>query len=144
VRTDIAGGHPPRIQRDDPVVEPIEAGLPLAHDPRLKSPVPVAGHGQVHRPDIGQHRLAGRAVAVVAAAPPGRVMLVIAQVASHLLGQRPLQHRPGHLGQQAIGPEQLHALGRRLAQQLIGQLLIDQRPPGRWPITGFAGHHRSV
>jgi hypothetical protein len=52
-------------------------------------------------------------------------------VAGHLLGQRPLQHRLGHLGQQAIRAEQLHALGLRLAQQLVRQLLIDQRPPGR-------------
>jgi len=44
----------------------------------------------------------------------------VAQVAGHLLGQRPLQHRFGHLGQQPIGAEQLHPLGRRLAQQLIG------------------------
>jgi hypothetical protein len=32
-----------------------------------------------------------------------------------------------------------------LAQQLIGELLIDQGPPGRrMAVSGFAGHHRSV
>ena len=61
---------------------------------------------------------------------PGRVVFLIAQVAGHLLSQRPLQHRLGHLGQQPVRAEQLDALGLRLAQQLIGQLLIDQRPAG--------------
>jgi hypothetical protein len=38
--------------------------------------------------------------------------------------------------------EQLHALGLRLAQQLIGQqLLIDQRPTDWLPAITFAGHH---
>jgi len=98
-------------------------------------------HHQVDRADIGQHRLPGGAVAVVAAAPPGWIMFLITQVAGHLLSQRPLQHglgspeTTGHQGRAA----------RRLPQQLISELLIDQRPRGR-PITalGFAGHHRSV
>jgi hypothetical protein len=67
-------------------------------------------------------------------------VLVIAQVAGHLLGQRPFQHRLGHLGQQPVRAEQLHALGLGLAQQLIGQLVIDQRPPGWLPALRFAGH----
>jgi hypothetical protein len=72
-------------------------------------------------------------------------VLVIAQVAGHLLSQRPLQHRLGHLGQQAIRAEQPDTFGLGLAQQLVGQLLIDHRPPARRPVTlGFAGHHRSV
>jgi hypothetical protein len=72
------------------------------------------------------------------------IVLVIAQVAGHLLSQRPLQHRPGDLGQQPVGAEQLRALGLRLAQQLIGQLLIDQRPAARPAAAALAGHLRSV
>jgi hypothetical protein len=144
VRADVAGGHPARIQRDDPLIEALQPGLALAHDLRLEGPVAVPGHRQVDGADIGQHGLAGGAVAVVAAAPPGRVVLVIAQVAGHLLSQSPLQHRLSDLGQQAVRAEQLDALGRRLAQQLIGQLLIDQRPALRALAIGFAGHHRSV
>jgi hypothetical protein len=125
VGADVAGGHPARIQGDDPLVEPIEAGLALAHDLWLKGPVAVPRDRQADRADIGQHRLAGGAVAVIAAAPAGRVVLVITQVAGHLLGQRPLQHRLGHLGQQAVRAEQLDAFGLGLAQQLVGQLLID-------------------
>jgi hypothetical protein len=54
----------------------------------------------------------GGAMAAVAAAPPRRVMLVVSQVAGHLLGQRPLQHGLGHLGQQPVRAEQLGAPGR--------------------------------
>jgi hypothetical protein len=36
-------------------------------------------------------------------------------VAGHLLNQRPLQHSLGHLGQQPVRAEQLHALGLGLA-----------------------------
>jgi hypothetical protein len=46
--------------------------------------------------------------------------------------------------QQPIGPEQLDTFGLCLAQQLIGQLFIDQRPSARRATLGFAGHHRSV
>jgi hypothetical protein len=60
-------------------------------------------------------------------------MLVIAQVAGHLLSQGPLQDGLGDLGQQSLRAQQLHALGRSLAQQLISQLVIDQRPAARPP-----------
>jgi hypothetical protein len=43
-----------------------------------------------------------------------------------------------------IGAEQLHPLGLGVAQQLISQLVIDQRTTGRRIAAGFAGHHRSV
>jgi hypothetical protein len=144
VGADVAGGHPARIQGDDPLVEAIEAGLALADDLRLERPGPIPRHRQIDGADIGQHRLAGGAVAAVARTAAGRVVFVIAQVASHLLSQRPLQHRLGHLRQQPIGAQQLHPLGLGLAQQLIGQLLIDQRAPGRPIAIALAGHHRSV
>jgi hypothetical protein len=141
---DVAGGHAPRIQGDDPLVEPLQPGLALAHDLRLEGPVAIAGHGQVHRADIGQHGLPAIAVAAVARTAPGRVVLLIAQVPGHLLGQRPFQHRLGHLGQQAVRAEQLCPLGLGLAQQLIRELLIDQRPLRPGIVAGFAGHLRSV
>jgi hypothetical protein len=98
VRADVAGGHAPRIQGDDPLVEAIEAGLALADDLRLEAAITVSRDRQADGADIGQDCLSGGAVAVVAAAPPGWVVLVITQVPSHLLGQRPFQHRLGHLG----------------------------------------------
>ena len=51
---------------------------------------------------------------------------------------------PGHLGQQAVRAQQLHALGLRLAQQLVRQLLVDQRRPSRVPVARITSHHRSV
>ena len=94
-----------------------------------KLPVAVPGHLQLDRPDVGQHRLAGGAVAAVTRPAASRVVLLIAQVPGHLLSQRPLQHRLGHLRQQPIGAQQLGPLRLRLAQQLIGELLIDKGPP---------------
>jgi hypothetical protein len=114
--------------RDDPVAEPLQAHLPLADDLRLERAVPVPRNRQVHRPDIGQHRLRSAAVAAVPAAAAGWVVLLISQVPGHLLSQRPLQHRLGHLRQQAVRAEQLHALSLRPAQQLIRQLRADQLP----------------
>ena len=86
---------------------------------------------QVHRPGIDQQRLGRGPVAAVAAAPAGRVVLVIAQVASYLLGQGPFQHHFGQLGQQPVRAEQLRALGQGLTQQLISQVVIDKRPAAR-------------
>ena len=74
---DVAGGHAARVQGDDPVAVPLQPGLALTHDLRLGRPVAVPGHRQVHRAHIGEHGLAGSAVAAVAAAPPGRVVLLI-------------------------------------------------------------------
>jgi hypothetical protein len=64
--------------------------------------------------------------------------------AGRLRRQRPFQHRPGHLGQQPVRAEQLRALGPGPAQQLVGQLVIDQRPAGRLPAFWFAAHLRGV
>ena len=52
-------------------------------------------------------------------------MIVIAQVAGHLLVQGPFQQRLGHLGQQPIRAQQIGALGLGPAQQLTSQLVID-------------------
>lgn len=51
---------------------------------------------------------------------PPRVVVLIAQVAGHLHGQRPLQHRLGHLGQQPIRAEQLEALIRGVEPAIRG------------------------
>src|SRR5262249_39646083 len=75
--------------------------------------------------------------------PAGRVVFLIAHVASHLPSQRPFQPRLGHLGQQPIRAQQLRALGLGAIQQLTGQLVIDQRPAARRALT-FAAHLRSV
>jgi hypothetical protein len=106
MRPDVAGGHAPRIQRDDPLVEPIEAGLPLADNLRLEGPVAVPGTSRSIAPMSVSTVLPVVPLRLLPL-PPGRVVLVIAEMASHLLGQRPPQHRRGHLRQRRIGPEQL-------------------------------------
>jgi hypothetical protein len=127
VRANVAGGQPPRIQRDDPLIEPVQPGLTLPHDPRSEAAVAVPRHLQLDAADLGQQHLAGHPVAAVARPAAGRVVLLIAEVFGHLLGQRPLQHRLRHLGQQAVRAEQLDPLRLRPGQQLIGQLLIHHR-----------------
>jgi hypothetical protein len=50
----------------------------------------------------------------------------------------------GHLGYDKHDPAGRGSGNSGLAQQLIRQLLIHQRPPGRGTIAWVAGHHRSV
>jgi hypothetical protein len=124
-------------------LKPLQPGLALTHDPRAEGPVPVPGHRQVHRSRVGGYRLGSGTVAAAAAAAPGRVVFLVARVAGHLLGQRPFQHGPGHLRQQTVRAEQLRALGLGPPQQLIGQVIIDQRP-ARLPAFRITGHVRTV
>ncbi len=124
---------------NDAVVEPLQPGLALARDLRVEAAVAVPRHGQADRADVGQQRLARHAVAAVPAAAAGRVELLMAQVPGHLLGQRPLQHGLGDLGQLPVRARQLHALGLGLAQQLVGHLLVDQRSRAGWPTSNPYG-----
>lgn len=50
--------------------------------------------------------------------PSSRIVLVMTEVAGHLLRERPLQHGLGDLGKQPVRAEQVHALSLRPAQQL--------------------------
>ena len=59
----------------------------------------------------------------------GWVVLVVAEVDRQLLTQRPLEDRPGDLRQQPVRAEELHPLRLGAGQQLVGQPVIDQRPP---------------
>ena len=51
VGLNIANGHAPGIQSDDPLVEPVQAGLALSNDLRLEAAVTIPGHLQVHGPE---------------------------------------------------------------------------------------------
>jgi hypothetical protein len=72
------------IERDDLVVEAIQAGLALGHDLRLESGVAVAWHVDLDRPVLGQHRLGVRSIAVVAGAAARRIALLVAQMVRQL------------------------------------------------------------
>ena len=60
---DLAGGQALPSQRDDHLVHAGQALLPLLDDIRLEGTLAVAGHGYLHRADIGQQRLGAGAVA---------------------------------------------------------------------------------
>jgi hypothetical protein len=89
------------------------------------------------RPDVtgGQAaRRQGDPVTGVARPAPGRIVLVIAQVLAHLLSQRPLQHRLGHLRQQVL------YLAVRNLDEYRGPT-VGTRSSG-WKLTGkpWSGH----
>ena len=54
---DLAHRHAAGVQRDDLVVEAVEAGLALGHDLRLEGAVAIARHVDLDRAVLGQHRL---------------------------------------------------------------------------------------
>lgn len=120
-------------ERDDHLVHAAQAALALADQLGVEAPVPVAGHGELDRADIGDHRLGAGAVAGVRPVAPGRVMLVVAHVVGHLGLQAGLEHPLGQIPQQAARADQIHALGAGLLHQLLGQLLapVHRRPRRR-------------
>jgi hypothetical protein len=95
VRRDFPGGQPASSQREHDLIHAIQAALALAHDGRRETAVPVAGHLNVHRPDLGDHRLGARAVAGIAAVAAHRVVFVIPEVLGHFRFQRGFEHRFG-------------------------------------------------
>ena len=113
VALDLAHRHAARIQRQDAVVEAVEPALALRNDRRLKAAVAVARNLQVDLAVLGQNRLAGMAVAAVAAATARRIALLVAQVIGQLGAQRSLQKRLLQLLEQPI-----------VAQQVFRRLII--------------------
>lgn len=63
VSLDLAGRQPLRGKRDDHLVHAGKTLLPLLDDLRLEGTLAVAGHGYLHRADLGQHGLGPGAVA---------------------------------------------------------------------------------
>src|SRR6478735_6042157 len=57
----------PRRERQDDLIDPVQAPLPFPDDARLEGAVPVPGHLDLHRADLGEHRLGPCAIAGVAA-----------------------------------------------------------------------------
>jgi hypothetical protein len=101
--------------------------LPLAHDRRLEASVPVARNLDLDRPDLGEHRLGPGAVAGIAAVAAHRIVLVIAQVRTHLGLERGLEHRLRQPGQQTTRPDELNPLGASLLDELLRQLQLINR-----------------
>jgi hypothetical protein len=121
----LAGGQPLGRQGDHQLVHPGQAPLALAHDPRLERGVPVARDVDLHRPDLGQHRLGPVPVAGVAAITPDGVVAVVAEVVGDLALQRGLHQPLRQLGQQPCFAGQRQPAGTGPPGQPSDQLLID-------------------
>ena len=140
MRRDLPGGQSLGGQRQHDLIDAGQPTLTLLHDHRIKVTVGVSRYLDLDRPDLGKHRLRSAAVAGIAAAAPGRVMLVIAQVLGHLGIQRGLQHVLGQLIEQAVWAHQLHTLFFCLGEQLLGKLLVIHIDRHRFECFG---HHQS-
>jgi hypothetical protein len=121
MRADVAGGQPAGIQRQHDLIDAGQPPLPLGHDHRLEAAVAVPRHVDGDLTGVGQHRFGALPVTGVAPVPAGRIMLVIAQMLSHLLLQGGLQHRLGQCFQQPARTGQRDPLGAGLTDQLLGR-----------------------
>jgi hypothetical protein len=127
VRRDLPGREALGRQRQHDPVDPVQAPLPLAHDLRLEAAVAVAGHLDLHRADLGQHRLGPAPVAGVATISARRVVLAVAEVSVQLTFQRCLQHQLRQLRQQAALAGHAQPLGTGPGHQPGHELLIYHR-----------------
>ncbi len=66
VQLDVAHRHPPRVHRDDPLVEAVVAPLVTRHDLRLEAAAAVARLLDPHAAMLGVDRLLAEALAGVA------------------------------------------------------------------------------
>jgi len=116
VALDLPDRHTSGVQRDDLVVETIQARLALGHDLRLEAAVAITRHLDLDRPVLGQHRLGGGPVAVVARPPAGGIALLVAEMVRQLGAQRTLEQRLLELLEKAI-----------LAQKVLRLLVAGQK-----------------
>ena len=88
--------------------------MPLSHDHRLEAALPIPRHLNGDLTGVGQDRLGAFPVAGVAPVPTDRIVLVIAQMISHLLLQGGFEHRLGERFQQPARTGQRDPLGAGL------------------------------
>jgi hypothetical protein len=117
VRRDVAHRHAAGVEAEDLLVQARQAGLALAHQPRLERRRPIARRADLDRSQLGLDRLGGRPVAVVARAARGRLTGRVAEVLAQLGAQRGLDHAPGELRDQAARPGDL--VGLKALQRVL-------------------------
>jgi hypothetical protein len=107
---DVAHAHPPRVKRDDLVVEPVEPRLALGDQPRLEAALPVARHRDLEQAVLAPQRLAAHAVPSVGLHRRRLLPVLVAEMLGqfgpqHALHQRRLQvpHQPA-VAQQILRP----------------------------------------
>src|ERR1019366_5055720 len=116
-------GHPPRVHRNDLVVETVKARLPFAHNRGLKGSVAVSRRLQFHLAEIPSQLLLAGPVSRVPAVVARRIMLLVPDVLGQLRIHRSLQKSFGELLQQAVLSDNIFWL-LVARQQFINQLWI--------------------
>jgi hypothetical protein len=100
VRGDLTVGQSLGRQRHHHVIDPRQAALAFRYELRGEATFAVAGHTDLDRAGVGQHRLDSLAVAGVLPVTAGRVVLAVAEVVIEFAFQRGLDHRLRQLPQQ--------------------------------------------
>ena len=113
MRLNLARGHPPRIHRQNFVIEPIEACLVLRHNLRLEAPVAVPWRLQRDFAELTFHRFRAGPIARVPTVVSSRIVLLVAQVVRQFRVHGSLDQRLGELLQQP-----------RLADQIFGFFVV--------------------
>ena len=119
--------HPSRIERQELLVEALEAPRILRNQPRSEAAVTVPRDPHGHRPRLGLHGLFRVAVAAVGAPSfVGPVAALEAKMVVHLGLEHLVHHGLLELLEQPVGAPEVSALLRKL-HQLRRQLRFDLR-----------------
>jgi hypothetical protein len=102
VPLDLAERHPACIERDDLLIEAVEARLVLLDELRLELRSAVAGHVNAHLPALASQRLWRGAIARVAGVGAGGVVLLVAEVVGEFAVEGTLDESFGELLEQAV------------------------------------------
>src|ERR1039457_5099585 len=151
VRADLPVRQPFRRQGNHHVIDPGQPPLPFSDDFRLETGIPVPGHGDFHRPGLGDHRLGTVAIAGIAAIPARWVVPGIAKVVVHLALQGTLDHHLRQLPQQPalsghLQPASAGPLGKLAHHLLIGRgqlrrlLALAGRHVSHWCLLHLGGY----
>ena len=125
---DLAGRHPARVERQDLVVEAVEAAGVLGHDPRLETRVAVAWQLDRDRPVDRPQRLTARAVTTIVLLLGRLAARPIPEMLTQLSARSALDQPLPQLIDQAIRAGQITGVlvpREQLIDQLVGKLLHD-------------------
>jgi len=129
MRRNLTRRQPLRIQRQHDLIHTAQPTLPLLHNHRLETRIPIPRHRDLHRTHrIRDHRLRPRPVAHIRTRTIrlGPVLLM-PEMLGHLRVQRRLQHRLGQLLKQPVRAGQGQPLLLGLRHHGGRQLLL-RRP----------------
>jgi hypothetical protein len=104
---DLANRHAAGVEAQNLVVKAVEPRLALGDQLRFEAAGPIAGNRDLDLPVLGQDGLSARPVTAVAAAPPRRIALLVAQVLGQLGPQCPLDQGLLELLEKPVLPGQV-------------------------------------